>query len=67
MVARCATPGRSQDVCRRNPGYPSKANVAKLVVDHFLRGLRLTKKRRREMVGPMDERRGQRELRTEGV
>ena len=26
--ARCATLGRSQDVCRRNPGYPSKVNGA---------------------------------------
>jgi hypothetical protein len=39
-----ATLGRSQDVCRRNPGYPSKANGSWLVVDHFLRGLGLIKR-----------------------
>jgi len=47
---RCATLGRSQDVCRRNPGHLSKANGAYLVVDYFLRGLRSIKKKKKTLV-----------------
>jgi hypothetical protein len=39
--------GRSQDVCRRNPGHLSKAKGAYLVVDHFLRSSRLIKKKKK--------------------
>ena len=35
-----------KDVCRRNPGCLSKATGAQLVVDHFLRGSRLIKKKK---------------------
>ena len=35
-------------MCARNPGYMSRANGAMLVVDHFLRGLRLIKKKKKK-------------------
>ena len=47
LVGRKVCYPRTVSMSVRNPSYMSRANDAKLVVDHFLRGFRLIKRKKR--------------------